>query len=459
MTAQLTSAHDARRRSFVGLTLARMGFRPFTLVSETYVALLLATRVHSAFAITFALTVHRYVTAVIFPVVGRLSDRTTGRFGRRVPYMAIGLVVMAGAVWSLSVLPGYWLLVAAIVLARVAAVFHSTGQFTATPDIFGRSRWVRAALTVFVAGILPGLLTAGVIRATWHQNDPSTWAVTFRLAATGLLFAAVAVAVLVREVPASRTAAAIAARRSWREELADLADRPNAKVIVLGTALVLASIAAFTRLLPVWAEQVLHAGGNHQASASVLIVLGSVLMIPPGLWVSGRARPRTLTVAACVVGAALAAAHVLITQLALFVVLAVAAIPLTVAAVASLVPVLVGLVPRSDNTGEGFGLVAGPVAVVSLIASYLSAVLVDATGSYRVIWIVSAVFLAAAALVYRRLDLPDERTDLRAYLRGRSSRSSLFGGQVEDQDVLAGEVLRGGVPKAEGTFELVEPEA
>ena len=50
------------------------------------------------------------------------------------------------------------------------------------------------------------------------------------------------------------------------------------------------AIAAFTRLLPVWAEQVLHAGGNHQASASVVIALGSVLMIPPGLWVSGRAR-------------------------------------------------------------------------------------------------------------------------------------------------------------------------
>ena len=266
---------------------------------------------------------------------------------------------------------------------------------------------------------------------------------TFRLAACGLLFAAVAVAVLVREAPASRTAAAIAARRSWREELADLADRPNAKVIVLGTALVLASIAAFTRLLPVWAEQVLHAGGNHQASASVVIVLGSVLMIPPGLWVSGRARPRTLAVAACVVGAALAAAHVLITQLALFVVLAVAAIPF----------------PRSDNTGEGFGLVAGPVAVVSLVASYLSAVLVDATGSYRVIWIVSAVFLVAAAVVYRRLDLPDERTDLRAFLRGRSSRSSLFGGEVEEQDVLAGEVLRGGVSKAAGAWEFVEPDA
>src|SRR5205814_271705 len=158
--------------------------------------LLLATRVHSAFAITFALTVHRYVTAVIFPVVGRLSDRTTGRFGRRVPYMAIGLVVMAGAVWSLSVLPGYWL---------------------------------------------------------------------------------------------------------------------------LGASLVLASIAACTRLRRVGAEQVLHAGGNHRARASVVIGLGSVLMMPPGLWVRGRVRPRSLAVAACVVGAALAAAHVLITQLALFV--------------------------------------------------------------------------------------------------------------------------------------------
>src|SRR5690349_7752377 len=110
---------DSRRRSVVGLTLARMGARPSGIVQRTYIALLLASRVHGAFAITFGLTAHRYVTALVYPMIGRASDRTSARLGRRVPYMAGGLAVMAAGMWLLSTVPGYWPVVGAIVLIRV----------------------------------------------------------------------------------------------------------------------------------------------------------------------------------------------------------------------------------------------------------------------------------------------------------------------------------------------------
>ena len=262
MTAAPPERVDSRRRSFAGLTLARMGARPYSVVQGSYVALLLATRVNGAFAITFALTAHRYVTAVVYPIVGRASDRTAARLGRRMPYMAGGLGVMAVGMWLLSIVPGYWPLVAAIVVIRVAAVFYTVGRVTVTPDVFGRSRWILAAIGVFVAGILPGLLMIGIIRASWHQADPSTWHLTFRLAAGGLLFSAIAVAALVRESPASRTAAEKAAHQTWRDELRELTSRPNARVLIATIALLIASGAATSRLLPVWATKVLHAGGQ-----------------------------------------------------------------------------------------------------------------------------------------------------------------------------------------------------
>jgi hypothetical protein len=359
--------------------------------------------------------------------------------------MVGGLLVTAVAVWSFTVVEGYWPLVAAVVLAREAAIVQRVARFAITPDVFGRSRWIRAVASIAVVTVLPGAAILGVIRFTWKQDDPSTWNLTYRLAALGLVLAAVAIACLVREAPASHVAAERAARASWRDELQRVLALPNAKVFIVAGALLAAAGASTGRLFPVWANKVLGAGAPDLVDISVLTAVLGIVAAAPGLWLAGKAHPRTLAVVAAVVGALATGAHFFVTELWMFAVAATIAVPFTVAAVAAGIPLGIRLIPPGESLGESVGMVAGPLALVTSVAAYASALLVDAFDDYRLIWLVAAVFTLAAAFALRHLEVPagEERTDLRALvkeLRGSDrGRGGLFGGIVEDADVLADE--------------------
>ena len=421
-----------------------MARRPYLEVMGAYLSLLMASRVSSAVAITFGLTAHKYLSFFVFPIAGRLSDRTTSfSSGRRVPWMVAGLALTAVAVWCFSVVDGYWGLVAMVVLAREASVIHRVASFGATPDIFGRSRWLIALVALTVTTLAPGALTLGFIRATWDQDNPATWNPTFRLAAVGLAIAAVVVAVFVRESPASRTAAAVAARRTWREELQLLLAVPNLPVLLAGGFLLAAAAASTARLLPVWANEVMGAGGKEMVDASVATSIGFVLTLPLGLWLASRFHPRALAVVACLFGALVTFAHVWVSSLWVFVAAAIVVLPLTVAAVVAGVPLLLRIVPRAENVGESYGMLAGPLGIGTSVAAYATAATVDVLDDYRIIWVFSAGFLVAAAVAFSRMAVPAgmERTDVGALLRqardsSRGGAGRLFGGTVEERDVL-----------------------
>lgn len=447
---------DHRRASFVGLTLSRVCSQPFGLVMGTYLTLLVATRASSALAITFALTAHKYLSFLVFPIAGRLSDRTLARLGRRVPYMVGGLLVCAVAVWSFTIVDGYWPLVVAVVVAREAAIVQRIARFAVTPDVFGRSRWIRAVASIALVTIIPGAAILAVIRFTWKQDDPSTWHLTYRLAAVGLVLAAVAIAFLVREAPASHVAAERAARASWRDELQRVLALPNAKVFLVAGALLAAAGASTGRLFPVWANRVLGAGAPDLVDISILTGGLALVAALPGLWLAGRAHPRTLAVAAAVVGGMATLAHVFVSELWMFALAATCAVPLTVAAVAAGLPLGLRLIPPGESLGESVGMVAGPLALVTSLAAYSSALLVDAFDDYRLIWLVAGAFTLAAAVALWHLDVPEgeERTNLRALLadlrRADRGHGGLFGGTVEETDVLGEQELTVPAPKSKG---------
>ncbi len=440
---------DTRRASFVGLTLSRLFARPLVPVMGTYLTYIVDRRAGSALAVTFGLTAHRYVSAAVYPIAGRLSDRTGAGLGRRVPYMVVGLLVTSVAVWLFTVVDGYWGLVLVIVMAREGMAINTVARAGVTPDVFGRSRWVLAVLAVGAATLLPAGAILTVIRYTWDQDNPASWDLTFRVASVGVALAALSVALFVREAPASRTAAAIAARRSWREELRTFLALPNAPALLLTVLFLIAAIAATSRLLPVWADRELGAGGSDMAGVSVVIGIGTAVLIPFGLLLASRVHPRRFAVFATVFGAAVVFAHVFVTEIWMFVVASIITVPLTAAAIVALVPLIIKLIPSADNVGESVGFLLGGLAVVNMVASYSSAVLVDVTGDYRLIWVVAAVCVLAAAIPLSRVVVPvgSERTDVRALFRDGIQAAGLgddeeggvvtrlFGGEVTPADV------------------------
>ena len=433
-------AGDHRRRAFVGLTISNLARQPWSQVVGAYLTLLVASRTTSAVAITFALSAHRGIAAVLMPIMGRLSDRATTRGGRRVPLIVVGTAVGAVTVMLMTRTNGYWPLLVAIVVTRLALQVASIGSVGVTPDVFGRSRWAKAVGAIAAIGFLPGLLTLALIRATWHQDDPSTWDITFIVAGAGLLLGAFAVAVLVREAPATEEVAAIAARGAWRDELDRVRAIPSGVHLLASVALLSVAFAGINRLLPVWARDELHVGGSEFASVSLVLLGVTVALVPLGLWLGSRAHPRVLAVGAALVGAVVTALMTVITGPTMFVVFTAISIPLTVAAFASLAPLFIPLFPKGDRLGQAWGMVVGPFGLATSLAGLASATVVDIVGTTDALWVISSVLLLALAANLTTLHVPSAaRTDVRGLLRKARVAGlgpGLFDGSVDLEDVL-----------------------
>ena len=95
--------------------------------------------------------------------------------------MAGSLIVMGVATWMFTVVHGYWLLVLMILIAGQASAVFTLTNVAVVPEVFGRSRWIKALLFTTVLGTLASLTIKGTVIATWKQNDrppgtcPSRW--------------------------------------------------------------------------------------------------------------------------------------------------------------------------------------------------------------------------------------------------------------------------------------------
>jgi Na+/melibiose symporter-like transporter len=433
------------------LAVARVGPRANTAISSVLLTLLVASRTGTALGITFALTSHRLLSWLTYPFVGRRSDRTSTRTGRRVPFMAAGLVAMGVCTWLYTVGHSYWLLVAAIVAAKQASVAFTVTNIAAVPEAFGRSRWIKALIVITVAGSIISLIIKGTVVMTWHRDDPSTWNLAFRLAAVFMVAAGIAVLALVREAPAAVERAVKARRgKSVRTELSEILAVPNARVLITGVMLFFAGLGVTTRLGPVYFDKVLHAGGSAQTVAGLIGgPLALVAGLPLGYVMNRVMRRKHIAILAPAMGAAIAVAHVFIHHLWESVALALVGAPFLVAYLIALAPMLLQLLPRSGGMGERLGLLVAPFTLCTVAFAYAAAALVDGTNDYRTIWLFPTFTGLLHAAVMFRLWVPagHEHTklagrigELRRAIR-EQSKSSLLGGTVERDDTEASVVF------------------
>ena len=72
-------------------------------------------------------------------------------------------------------------------------------------------------------------------------------------------------------------------------------------------------------------------------------------------------------------------------------------------------PLLLQLLPRAGGLGERIGVLLSPFNLCSVILAYIAAVVVDATGNYRLIWLFPAATGLAHATVNCWLRYPPKR--------------------------------------------------
>jgi len=404
----------SRVRSFIGLSVGLVGPRANLAVSGVLITLFVQQRASGALAVTFALTANRLLSWITYPVAGRLSDRTKTRVGRRTPYMAGSLIIMGLATWMFTVVSGYWALVFFIVIARQGAAVFTLTNVAVVPEVFGRSRWLKALLLTTVLGTLASWAIKGTVIATWKQSDPSTWNLPFQMAAVILVVVGLVILVLVREAPSAAAGAETdrtKRARPARDELRDILAGPNAKVLVAGSLLFWAGTGSTAYVAVLFFQRVLHAGASAQAIAGIaaglpVFMIGLALGVP----LSRMLTPMQLAVGAPLLGAVLAGIQYFDTHLWQAVVLSYIGAPFVGAYLIVMAPLLLQLLPRAGGLGERIGVLLSPFNLVSVLLAYIAAVTVDVTGNYRLIWLFPAVTGLAQAAVNTRLKYPAKRS-------------------------------------------------
>ncbi len=406
-----TGPIDASRvRSFIGLSIGLVGPRANLAVSGVVITLFVQQRASGALAVTFALTADRLVSWLTYPVAGRLSDRSRNRVGRRTPYMAGSLIVMGIATWMFTVVQGYWLLVLMILIAGQASAVFTLTNVAVVPEVFGRSRWIKALLLTTVLGTLASLTIKGTVIASWKQNDPSTWNLPFQITAVILVAVGIAVLVLVREAPTASFGAEADRKqraRPTRDELRDILAGPNAKVLIGGSLLFWSGVGSTAYVAILFFQRVLHAGASAQTIAGLVTGLPVFLIgIGLGIPLSRKVSPMQLAVGAPLIGAVLAGVQYFDTHLWQAVVLGYIGAPFIGAYIIVMAPLLLRLLPTAGGLGERLGVLLAPFNLCSVILAYIAAAVIDATGNYRLIWLFPAATGLAHATVNCWLKYP-----------------------------------------------------
>jgi hypothetical protein len=442
-----------RLRSLVGLCLARVGPRASTAVMGTYLTLLASSRTSSALGITFATSAHRVASWAVYPMAGRASDQSRTLIGRRAPYMGGALLLMAASTWLLPSTHGYWTLVAAVFLARGAAVIFNVANVAVVPEAFGRSRWIRALVVTAVLGGVAGLSIRASVITRWKTSDPSTWGGSFRLAAIFIAAAGVATLLLVREAPGARRPRRPSGHLP--SHLRTVLSVPNARPLLAALCLGAAAGGASGKLTPVFYSKVLHAGGSTQTSAGIVAgVLGAAVAIPVVLLLVRHVGRKQLAISMPIGAAALTAAQMGVNSLWQSLALGILSGALLVTWVIATLLLIVQMAPREGGMAERYGIMVAPFSLCSLIAAFAAAAAVDLAGTYRIMWLFPAGFLAVGGLSQLWLQVPKgyERVDLGVITRRLTGglRTQL---QVNGAPLLGGELSREDVDGA-AVFDL-----
>jgi MFS family permease len=438
------SLDPVRVRSFIGLVIGRLGPRAFGAVAGIFLALLVAEQTDSLLMVTVALTAHRIVTWLAFPIAGRMSDQTHTGLGRRVPFMAGGMIVAGVCTALFTHATSFWSLVVLLMITRVAMVAYTLPSVAVTPEAFGSSRWVRASVAVSVLGGIVGLSIRLTAIATWKQDDPSTWAASYYLSAGYMILAGLAIALLVREVPATKKLDRDHPAEPLRTVMRSILSQRNAWPLLGGLLFSVAYGGAFSRAYPIYARDVLHSGGDSLSAAGIWGAALAVITAPIGVLLAAKLPRKVNIVLASVSGGCAALAHLWVTQLWQSVVLLAFPGIFFLAAAIAFAPLYLQILPRRGGLAERIGVIFAPVLLAGLIAAFVAGFMYDfVVHDYRVIWIPTAIFGFLGGITMLPVKIPKgaERPDLkrgwrvlRRTLWGKSEGRELFRGEISHHD-------------------------
>lgn len=396
-------ADHIQKRNFWALVWSQAASVGYGALRTSFLAVIVAQYTSSALAISFAVTANRFFQPLVNPFIGRHSDKTKSRHGRRKPFMVVGLISMGLSMAAVPIAGGYWPLVAISSAGSIGAAAYRIPRFSATPEIFGQRRWAAMGVAIGAAGIIPNALMQGFINRTWEQDQE----LTFVVAGIACVVGGILLAFMMIEPAEMQAAHANAViDHSFKERLSEMRSHHNLMALMLAGSISAIGVQGVPPLYVIYAGEVLGVGGRTVAAAAIFQGIAIAVIAAPAVWIGLKADRHYAGMVCAASGSVLCLAALapsdIVTVSALGVLGAFAGIVVAV----SLGTVVVLLFPR-EMLAEMAGIWSSATVLGSLFTIYGTGLMVDYFGNYRLIWVFPALGFAGSSLVLRRLDLPE----------------------------------------------------
>lgn len=394
--------HHIQKRNFWALVWAQAASVGYGALRTSFLAVIVARYTSSALAISFAVTANRFLQPVVNPFIGRHSDKTKSRHGRRKPFMVVGLVSMGLSLAAVPIAGSYWPLVAIASAGSLGAAAYRIPRFSVTPEIFGQKRWATMGVAIGAAGILPNAVMQGFINRTWEQDQE----LTFVVAGIACVVGGILLAFMMIEPSEMQAAHADAvSSHTLKERLTEMRSHRNLMTLMVAGAISAIGTQGIPPLYVIYAGEVLGVGGKTVAAAAIFQGAAIAIVAGPAVWIGLKADRHYAGMLCAASGSILCLAALAPSDIVMISALGVVGAFVGIIVAVNLGTVVVLLFPR-EMLAEMAAIWSSFTVLGSLVTIYGTGLMVDVFGNYRLIWVFPAIGFAGSALVLRKLDLP-----------------------------------------------------
>jgi len=361
---------------------------------------------HKAFTLAWVTGVGAVVSLVANPVWGALSDRTTSRFGQRIPWTVLGVICGAAGLVVLSVAPNVAVMLTGWIIVQIALNASYAALTAAVPDQVPQRR----------RGVVGGWLGVAQIAGTLLGTALATLA--GGITAGYLACAAFTLLSVVPYVLMRRDVVLPADARPpfrWKEFLAgfwiDPREHPDFGWAWLTRFLINLSNSIVTMYLLYYLTDAVHYDGKAEDGVLILTALDAITLLGTvvvgGIW-SDRIGKRRIFVFWS--GIIMSVATLMLSLWQTWPGAVVAALVLGVGfGVFTSVDfaLMTDVLPKAADRGKDLGVINVAAALPQVLAPAIAAPIVTLLGGYGTLYAVAAVIgLAGTVLVYRIRSVP-----------------------------------------------------